>query len=95
MSNGTTGLFHVQIHTYTEVSMLMLLGYEYCLTFAQEVAYVWRSKWTIVKLLYLFSRYSPFIDTIIAVEEKINASTRPQSCRSMVVFSTSEFPASS
>lgn len=29
---------------------------------------MWYSKWGIVDVLYLFSRYSPFIDTILAVE---------------------------
>jgi hypothetical protein len=81
-------LLHFRILTYIQVSMLMLLCYEYCILFAQEVAYVWNSKWTIIKVLYLFSRYSPFIDTIIAVEEKLNASTGPQSCSHMLQFNT-------
>lgn len=29
-----------------------------------EVDLVWRSKWNLMKGLYLFQRYSPFIDTV-------------------------------
>ena len=29
-----------------------------------EVDLVWKSKWSLMKGLYLFQRYSPFIDTV-------------------------------
>ncbi|KIK66225.1 hypothetical protein GYMLUDRAFT_1025469 [Collybiopsis luxurians FD-317 M1] len=49
------------------VSMLTLLCYNYLLSLAQEVTHIWNSKWGLVKILYLYSRYSPFIDTVLVV----------------------------
>ena len=38
--------------------------WDYILTFQMEVDLVWKSKWTLMKGLYLFQRYLPFIDTV-------------------------------
>ena len=38
--------------------------WDYILTFRMEVDLVWKSKWTLMKGLYLFQRYLPFIDTV-------------------------------
>jgi len=40
-----------------------MLIWDYVLTFGMEVDLVWKSKWNVVKGLYLFQRYLPFIDT--------------------------------
>jgi len=34
------------------------------ITLGMEVDLVWKSKWNLMKALYLFQRYSPFIDTV-------------------------------
>ncbi|KAJ3936457.1 MAG: hypothetical protein NXY57DRAFT_200110 [Lentinula lateritia] len=84
----TTVLVNSQIVAYSKVAMLMLLTYDYLLSLAQEVAYVWYSKWGIVDVLYLFSRYSPFIDTILAVEERLNSGNSIASCNRTTTFNT-------
>ena len=38
--------------------------WDYMLTFRMEIDFVWKSKWTFMKGLYLFQRYVPFIDTV-------------------------------
>ncbi|KIK66210.1 hypothetical protein GYMLUDRAFT_927926 [Collybiopsis luxurians FD-317 M1] len=68
--------------------MLTVLTYDYVLSLGQEVAYVWDSKWGIVKILYLYSRYSPFIDTILAAEETQNFHISDASCRHTMIFNT-------
>lgn len=35
--------------------------YDYLLTFEREVSLVWRSPWSIVKILFLLARYTPFV----------------------------------
>jgi hypothetical protein len=35
--------------------------YEYICTFALEVEFIWKARWTITKVLYLLTRYLQFI----------------------------------
>ncbi|KAF8346443.1 hypothetical protein F5887DRAFT_961995 [Amanita rubescens] len=42
-----------------------LFIYDYLLMFDQEVSLIWGSKWTLVKVLYLLSRYMPFVDVTV------------------------------
>ena len=37
--------------------------YDYLITLGMEIDLVWFSKWSIVKVLFLFQRYSPFFDS--------------------------------
>ncbi|KAE9396192.1 hypothetical protein BT96DRAFT_977584 [Gymnopus androsaceus JB14] len=77
-----------QILMYIKVAMLALLSYDYFLSLAQEVAFVWSSDWSFVKVLYLVSRYSPFIDTILVVEGRLSADITIASCNSTMTFTT-------
>ncbi|OJA10640.1 hypothetical protein AZE42_04534 [Rhizopogon vesiculosus] len=42
-----------------------LKAYDWLLTIGSEFTYVWSRRWGIIELLYLFSRYLPFVDTPI------------------------------
>ncbi|KAF9074409.1 hypothetical protein BDP27DRAFT_1317033 [Rhodocollybia butyracea] len=86
--NITSILIDSHIVIYTQVAMLTLLTYDYILSFSQEVAYVWFSNWGWIKVLYLFTRYSPFIDTILAIEEKLNPYIDTVSCNRTMTFNT-------
>ena len=46
------------------VAASALFIWDYILTFGMEVDLVWKSKWNLMKGLYLFQPYSPFIDTV-------------------------------
>ena len=46
------------------VAASALFIWDYILTFGMEVDLVWKSKWNLMKGLYLFQRYLPFIDTV-------------------------------
>lgn len=43
------------------VASLAFLTYDYVLSFPNEVQYVWHTKWTPGKVLYLLARYLPFV----------------------------------
>ena len=47
---------------FAPVAAATLFIWDYLLTFKMEVDLVWKSKWNFMKGLYLFQRYSPFID---------------------------------
>ncbi|OAX35685.1 hypothetical protein K503DRAFT_773222 [Rhizopogon vinicolor AM-OR11-026] len=44
-----------------------ILAYDWLLTIGSEFTYVWSRRWGIIELLYLFSRYLPFVDTPIVL----------------------------
>jgi len=48
----------------TTVAASTMFIWDFILTFRMEVDLVWKSKWTLMKGLYLFQRYLPFIDTV-------------------------------
>ncbi|EIN08965.1 hypothetical protein PUNSTDRAFT_134138 [Punctularia strigosozonata HHB-11173 SS5] len=45
-----------------ESASLALVAYDLCLTCVDEIALVWKSRWSPIKILYLLNRYTPFID---------------------------------
>jgi hypothetical protein len=51
----------------TTVSASTMFVWDYILTFRMEVDLVWKSKWTVMKGLYLFQRYLPFINTVFLI----------------------------
>ncbi|KAJ8088100.1 hypothetical protein PM082_013651 [Marasmius tenuissimus] len=56
----------------TIVASLAILIYDAVITFDQEYRYIWQRKWHFIKVLYLFTRYATFVDTTIAVYERLD-----------------------
>jgi len=48
----------------TTVAAATIFIWDYILTFGMEVELVWKSKWNLMKGLYILQRYLPFIDTV-------------------------------
>jgi len=55
-------LTHLRIVTYFRVASTTAYVYDYLLTFPREVSLIWPSAWTVIKILFLFTRYIPFVD---------------------------------
>ena len=51
---------------------LSLIGqvYDFLLRFDREFSFVLETKWTLVKFIFLLSRYTPFIDLAVIVYRK-------------------------
>ncbi|KAG2014256.1 hypothetical protein CC2G_011091 [Coprinopsis cinerea AmutBmut pab1-1] len=43
---------------------MVLLVYDYLLTFDLEIEFVWKSRWNAVKVLFLLTRYLPFLELL-------------------------------
>ncbi|KAJ6614711.1 hypothetical protein B0H10DRAFT_2044489, partial [Mycena sp. CBHHK59/15] len=56
--------------------------------FACKYRYVWQSHWSFIKCLYLWTRYSTFIDTIVALQETLDMHRDSSSCSHIVDFTT-------
>ncbi|KAI0812529.1 hypothetical protein BC629DRAFT_943225 [Irpex lacteus] len=63
-SNGTTDVVQLQqAMSYVQVICITLLVYDWILVVSDEVRHLWTERWTFVKVLYLWTRYSPVVDT--------------------------------
>jgi hypothetical protein len=81
-------LVELQIVAYVKVAFLALLIYDCIVSFDSEFTYVWLSKWGLVKILYLITRYTPFIDTTLAVLERLDTQKSFTSCDHTKTFTT-------
>ncbi|KAH8119882.1 hypothetical protein DFH11DRAFT_14348 [Phellopilus nigrolimitatus] len=54
-----------QISNYVDVVSLALASYDFLLTFADEVRFIWPSKWGVVKVAFFLTRYVVFLDNTI------------------------------
>ncbi|KAI0683223.1 hypothetical protein BC835DRAFT_762671 [Cytidiella melzeri] len=57
-----------------------LLVFDWLLLFSDEVKHVWNSRWSFIKVLYLWTRYSPVADTILGLVAHFSYLT-PEQCR--------------
>jgi len=79
-----TSLEHIRIYKYLQVSSVALLLFDYNVTFEREVELIWRRKWTYVTLIFIITRYLPFVDSALTLFEEIAANPAPSTCK--VVF---------
>jgi len=45
--------------------------YDWLLAFPQEVEYIWRASWNWSKVLYLLTRYTPFVTIAVALRSEL------------------------
>jgi hypothetical protein len=63
----------LQIVAYVTASFLTLAVYDLFICLNREITHIWRSKWGLVKVLYLVARYFPFVSVTIAMEERLSS----------------------
>ncbi|KAJ7657855.1 hypothetical protein DFH06DRAFT_1197308 [Mycena polygramma] len=78
----------LQLDSYIHVACMALLVYDTVLNLDQECCHVWKSKWGVIKCLYLWTRYGTFIDTALALEKRVNVHIGRSSCRTVTNFDT-------
>ncbi|KIM73694.1 hypothetical protein PILCRDRAFT_828918 [Piloderma croceum F 1598] len=61
---------------YTNVAFVVILLYDYVLTFGMEVEFIWKQKMGLGKILFLLNRYVPIIDLVILINLYTNPSLR-------------------
>ncbi|KAH7925234.1 hypothetical protein BV22DRAFT_1046891 [Leucogyrophana mollusca] len=59
--------YDMQLTKYLGAVSVAILIYDYLLTFERELKYVWHFPWSTVKVLFFYTRYMPFIDTIVMI----------------------------
>ncbi|KAJ7028971.1 hypothetical protein C8F04DRAFT_47265 [Mycena alexandri] len=78
--------YDLQFVSRVDVGMLAALTYDTLLNVEQEYRLVWTSPWSPVKCLYLWARYSPFIDTALAVHIRTQLFVDPATCHVVTSF---------
>jgi len=63
---------NILIANYAAVAFVMILLYDYVLTFGEEVEFIWKQKISVGSILFLFNRYMPMIDLVIAMNSYTN-----------------------
>ncbi|KAF8981005.1 hypothetical protein BDQ17DRAFT_901305 [Cyathus striatus] len=58
---ATISLEHMQIINIVAAATLTLIVYEYLMTFDLEVYFIWKRNRNILKILFMITRYLPFI----------------------------------
>ncbi|KAI0683577.1 hypothetical protein BC835DRAFT_1524212 [Cytidiella melzeri] len=86
-TDATTALAQQQTITYMEIVGATLLIFDWVLLFSDEVKHVWKSRWSFIKVLYLWTRYSPVADIILGLIRHF-AYLTPQQCKSTVAASS-------
>ncbi|KAJ7809689.1 hypothetical protein B0H14DRAFT_1496224 [Mycena olivaceomarginata] len=59
---------------YMNVSSVAILVFDYALTFSLEVSLIWKSKWSLPKVLFILSRYSTIFDVPLVLYCKLDLS---------------------
>lgn len=65
------------------VCAITVFGYDVLLTFDAEVNYIWRSKWSWVKVLFFLTRYSALVEAIIIIYLQSSTEMTPSSCSTL------------
>ncbi|KAJ7619497.1 hypothetical protein FB45DRAFT_1095770 [Roridomyces roridus] len=82
-------LYDFQIVAYVDVAFLCLLVYDTLLQVSQEHLHIWKSRWSVIKCLYLWTRYAAYVDSSMAIVHRVDITTLPSSsCNSIGTFDT-------
>ncbi|EIM82430.1 uncharacterized protein STEHIDRAFT_124553, partial [Stereum hirsutum FP-91666 SS1] len=87
MSDLATQVFQLQAVKYVQVAAMTLLIHDAVICVESEVRLIWSTPWSVPKVLYLISRYSPFVDTILDIYDYLAPHPSPRVC--YITYSTS------
>ncbi|KAG1724718.1 hypothetical protein EDB19DRAFT_1834052, partial [Suillus lakei] len=51
----------LQISKYTNIGSLAILIFDFCITFQDEVHWIWSRPWNLIRVIFTISRYLPFV----------------------------------
>jgi len=78
---SSVALSGLQVVFYIRAAFLALLVYDWLLQINQEYLHVWKSRWTLIKSLYLLTRIGALIVTIMSIGNS-------DACNKLTTFTT-------
>lgn len=68
------------LQSYFSVSAAALMLFDYSITLQREVDLMWPTRWSLVKFLFFFTRYSPFIDLPLDLYVQLATNATGRTC---------------
>ncbi|KAJ7284673.1 hypothetical protein C8J57DRAFT_699445 [Mycena rebaudengoi] len=65
---------------YMNMASITILVFDYLLAFELEVSLIWGSEWSITKIIFICSRYSPFLDVPLILWYSLGPSLNSKHC---------------
>ncbi|KAF8998703.1 hypothetical protein BDQ17DRAFT_1361808 [Cyathus striatus] len=72
-------LFNVHL-SQVKVASVAILVFDYFLTFELEMKYIWSTKWSIPNLMFLFTRYLPFVESCVLFFRIFSSGLSTETC---------------
>ncbi|KAJ7352683.1 hypothetical protein DFH08DRAFT_859621, partial [Mycena albidolilacea] len=78
----------LRLNSYVDVACLALLTYDTFLNVDMEYRHIWKSKGSLIKCLYLWSRYATFLDVTLEALRRVDADVNldPAKCTAISTF---------
>ncbi|EKM51109.1 uncharacterized protein PHACADRAFT_213010 [Phanerochaete carnosa HHB-10118-sp] len=73
-------LLYNRATNYFDVVSCTLMIYDFMLTFSREIDLVWRSRWSAIKVLFLVTRYTTFVELAVVIWPLITTDISPNGC---------------
>jgi len=67
-------------YQYMEVASIALFAYDFCLTVGDAVEFIWKKTWTFSSVLFITTRYLPFIEGALVLVEAISPNPSNSTC---------------
>ncbi|KAJ7846071.1 hypothetical protein B0H14DRAFT_2773295 [Mycena olivaceomarginata] len=80
MAMDTTLASHLRTVNCMHVVNITILVFDYSLTFGVEVTHMWTSKWSLSKVLFFCTRYSPAFDVPVLMYYSIASNLSAEHC---------------
>ncbi|KAF8471542.1 hypothetical protein JB92DRAFT_1918116 [Gautieria morchelliformis] len=87
-----TSLYDIRMVNMVAAGATACVCYDILLTFYQEVAYIWKARWSAAKLFYLISRYYSLTHLIVTMSFVTKPQTSTHVCRGWEWFSAYSGP---
>ncbi|KAJ7151886.1 hypothetical protein C8R43DRAFT_1004598 [Mycena crocata] len=80
---------NLQLVSFCDVAVVAVLTYDTLLNIDEEYRHIWKTRWSLVKFLYLWTRYSTFVDATLAVHLRTHIAVHQTNCRALTIFDRS------
>jgi len=77
------GYERLRMQTSTDVAAVTLLIYDYILTIPNEIDYIWSSQWSVIKVIFLITRYLPFSDVSLVLIYQLKPFISSRTCEAL------------
>jgi len=68
---------------FSFIAGVFLLIYDTVINFTDEVNFIWLKRWSVVKVLYIITRYCAFVDASLIIWYYFRSTLSPEACRSV------------